>query len=136
MPTGVSTSISCSSFSMTWNYPKLSNVVALDRPLRTLAGPLRRCPCTEVKTLLPSSESSAIVIQFCVLVVQCYPETQVSAALLDSVVNLLEEGGGCGATYRRVARFKYECGRVGSFRTLVCVSPDYLKANSTSKSSE
>ena len=56
-----------------------------------------------------------------------YPETEVSVALLDRVVNLLEEGFDAGIRIGELPDSGMYATKVGSVRTVVCASPDYLK---------
>lgn len=67
---------------------------------------------------------------------QRYPETQVSVALLDRVVNLLEEGFDAGIRIGELPDSSMRAVRVGFVRTVVSASPEYLKANGTPKTPE
>lgn len=67
---------------------------------------------------------------------QRYPETQVSVALLDRVVNLLEEGFDAGIRIGELPDSSMRAIKVGSVRLVVCASPEYLKNNGTPKKPE
>lgn len=57
---------------------------------------------------------------------QQYPEMEVSAVLLDRVVNLLEEGLDVGIRIGELPDSSMKAIRVGSVRRVVCASPAYL----------
>ncbi len=65
-----------------------------------------------------------------------YPDTQVSVALLDRVVNLLEEGFDAGLRIGELPDSTMRALRVGFVRTLLCASPDYLKEHGTPRTVE
>ena len=65
-----------------------------------------------------------------------YPETEVSVALLDRVVNLLEEGFDAGIRIGELPDSGMYATKVGSVRTVVCASPDYLKVHGTPQTPE
>lgn len=65
-----------------------------------------------------------------------YPETQVSVALLDRVVNLLEEGFDAGIRIGELPDSSMRAVRVGFVRTVVSASPSYLKSNGIPKTPE
>lgn len=67
---------------------------------------------------------------------QRYPDTTVSVALLDRVVNLLEEGFDAGIRIGELPDSSMHAVRVGSVRSVVCASPQYLKANGTPNAPE
>ncbi len=58
---------------------------------------------------------------------QKYPQTRVSVALLDRVVNLLEEGFDAGIRIGTLPDSTLRALKVGSVRFVVCASPDYLQ---------
>lgn len=60
-----------------------------------------------------------------------YPETQVSVALLDRVVNLLEEGFDAGIRIGKLPDSNMYAVNVGTVRSVVCASPAYLNTNGT-----
>ncbi len=60
-----------------------------------------------------------------------FQETQVSAVFLDRVVNLLEEGFDVGVRIGELPDSSLRALRVGSVRTVVVGSPEYLKKNGT-----
>ena len=62
-----------------------------------------------------------------------YPETQVSVALLDRVVNLLEEGFDAGVRIGELPDSGMRAIRVGAVRTVVCASNGYLKKHGVPK---
>jgi len=65
-----------------------------------------------------------------------YPDTEVSVALLDRVVNLLEEGFDAGVRIGELPDSSMHAVKVGSVRNVVCASPAYLKARGTPKKPE
>ena len=56
-----------------------------------------------------------------------YPETEISVAFLDRVVNLLEEGMDVGIRIGNLPDSSMRALRVGSVRLVLCASPDYLQ---------
>ena len=56
-----------------------------------------------------------------------YPDTEVSAVLLDRVVNMLEEGLDVGIRIGELPDSSLRALRVGSIRVVLCASPDYLQ---------
>lgn len=58
-----------------------------------------------------------------------YPETSVSALLLDRVVNLLEEGVDVGIRIGDLPDSSIQALRVGQVHRVVCASPSYLQAH-------
>lgn len=58
-----------------------------------------------------------------------YPHTEVSAVLLDRVVNLMEEGLDVGVRIGELPDSSMRAVRVGSVRLIVCAAPAYLKAH-------
>lgn len=56
-----------------------------------------------------------------------YPDTEVTAVFLDRIVNLLEEGLDVGVRIGELADSSMRARRVGSVRTVVCASPEYLR---------
>lgn len=57
---------------------------------------------------------------------QKYPDTEVSAAFLDRVVNLLEEGFDVGIRIGELPDSSMRAIRVGQVRAVLCASPGYL----------
>ncbi len=60
-----------------------------------------------------------------------YRETEVSVALLDRVVNLLEEGFDAGVRIGELPDSNMYAVKVGTVRSVVCASPTYLAINGT-----
>ncbi len=56
-----------------------------------------------------------------------YPDTEVSAVLLDRIVNMLEEGLDVGIRIGELPDSSLRALRVGSIRVVLCASPDYLQ---------
>lgn len=56
-----------------------------------------------------------------------YPRTEVSLMFLDRVVNLLEEGMDVGVRIGKLPDSSMHALQVGSVRTVLCASPDYLR---------
>lgn len=67
---------------------------------------------------------------------QRYPDTQVSVALLDRVVNLLEEGFDAGIRIGQLPDSGMYAVKLGSVRSVVCTSPGYIKGNGLPKKPE
>ena len=65
-----------------------------------------------------------------------YPDTTVSVALLDRVVNLMEEGFDAGIRIGDLPDSSMRAVRIGSVRSVVCASPQYLQAHGTPKKPE
>jgi DNA-binding transcriptional LysR family regulator len=63
-----------------------------------------------------------------------YPETQVSAVLLDRIVNLLEEGFDVGIRIGMLQDSNLRALRAGKERIVVCASPEYLKQHGAPRS--
>jgi len=64
---------------------------------------------------------------------QRYPHTLVSVALLDRVVNLLEEGFDAGIRIGKLPDSNMRAVPVGFIRPVICASPAYLRANGVPK---
>lgn len=62
---------------------------------------------------------------------QRYPDMEVSAAFLDRVVNLMEEGFDVGIRIGELPDSSIRALRVGQVRRIVCASPRYLAENGT-----
>lgn len=60
-----------------------------------------------------------------------YPETQVSALLLDRTVNLVEEGIDVGVRIGRLPDSSLRAQRVAEVRLVLCASPNYLRRHGT-----
>jgi DNA-binding transcriptional LysR family regulator len=60
-----------------------------------------------------------------------FPDTSVTAVLLDRVVSLLEEGIDVGVRIGELPDSTMRATRVGYVRRVVCASPGYLKAHGT-----
>jgi DNA-binding transcriptional LysR family regulator len=56
-----------------------------------------------------------------------YPDTEVSAVLLDRIVNMLEEGLDVGIRIGELPDSSLRALRVGSIRVVLCASPGYLE---------
>lgn len=56
-----------------------------------------------------------------------YPDTTVSALLVDRVVNMLEEGVDVGIRIGELSDSSYRALRVGHVRRVICASPAYLE---------
>jgi DNA-binding transcriptional LysR family regulator len=65
-----------------------------------------------------------------------YPDTAVSAVLLDRVVNLLEEGLDVGIRIGELPDSSMQAVAVGSVRLVVCASKEYLRRNGVPRSPE
>ena len=63
-----------------------------------------------------------------------YPGTQVSAVLLDRMVNLLEEGFDVGVRIGMLQDSNLRALRAGKERIVVCASPEYLKQHGVPRS--
>ena len=58
-----------------------------------------------------------------------YPESSVNAVFLDRVVNLLDEGLDVGIRIAQLEDSGLIARHVGSIRTVLCASPDYVRGN-------
>ena len=56
-----------------------------------------------------------------------YPDTEISAVLLDRIVNMLEEGLDVGIRIGELPDSSLRALRVGSIRVVLCASPGYLQ---------
>jgi DNA-binding transcriptional LysR family regulator len=65
-----------------------------------------------------------------------YPDTAVSAVLLDRVVNLLEEGLDVGIRIGALPDSNMQATAVGSVRLVVCASKEYLRRHGVPRSPE
>jgi DNA-binding transcriptional LysR family regulator len=65
-----------------------------------------------------------------------YPDTAVSAVLLDRVVNLLEEGLDVGIRIGELPDSNMQATAVGSVRLVVCASKEYLRRHGVPRSPE
>jgi DNA-binding transcriptional LysR family regulator len=80
---------------------------------------------------MPKSFGRRFVLPRIVDYLQRYPDTQISAAFLDRVVNLLEEGFDVGIRIGELPDSSMRAIRVGAVRTVVCASPGYLEQYGT-----
>lgn len=67
---------------------------------------------------------------------QRYKDTEVTAVLLDRIVNLLEEGIDVGIRIGDLPDSSYKALRVGQVRRVLCASPSYLAEHGTPNSPE
>ncbi len=79
----------------------------------------------------PVTFGRMFVIPAIVDYLQQYPEMEVSAVLLDRVVNLLEEGLDVGVRVGELPDSSMKAIRVGTMRRVVCASPAYLAQHGT-----
>ena len=92
---------------------------------------------TEPKGLLsitaPMMFGNLHVVPGVVEYLERYPDTRVSVALLDRVVNLLEEGFDAGIRIGELPDSNMRAIKVGTVRSVVCASDAYLKKHGVPK---
>ena len=88
-------------------------------------------PSGELTVTAPVLFGRRFVLPGVVDYLQRYPQTQVSAVFLDRVVNLLEEGFDVGIRIGELPDSSMRALRVGSVRTVLVGSPEYLEKHGT-----
>ena len=100
----------------------LADVVAADEA----AVGINTAPSGALSVTAPQLFGQRFVLPGVVEYLQRYPHTRITAVYLDRVVNLLEEGFDVGVRIGALADSSMRARRVGSVRTVLCASPEYL----------
>lgn len=88
-------------------------------------------PTGDLSVTAPTMFGKLFVVPGVVDYLQQYPQTRVSVALLDRVVNLLEEGFDVGIRIGKLPDSTLCALKVASVRWIVCASPEYLQQHGT-----
>ncbi|GAA5167797.1 LysR family transcriptional regulator [Viridibacterium curvum] len=100
-------------------------IAAADEADEAAAG-INAAPRGHVTLTAPVSFGRLHVMPCVVDYLARYPETEVSALLLDRVVNLVEEGVDVGVRIGELPDASFKALRVGQIRRVLCASPDYI----------
>jgi len=103
-----------------------SILAELDTADETASG-INATPTGSLSITAPTMFGKLHVVPGVVEYLQRFPDTRVSVALLDRVVNLLEEGFDAGVRIGDLPDSSMRAVKVGQVRTVLCASPAYLK---------
>lgn len=96
-----------------------------------LASGINAVPNGSLSITAPMMFGKLHVVPEVVRYLQRYPDTRLSVALLDRVVNLLEEGFDAGVRIGELPDSSMRAVKVGSVRSVVCASTSYFKKHGT-----